>query len=187
MAEGKNKNSARFTTAEDVWQHADSPDHPAEPLSLCPIPMCRWAMAGKRWNKAGMRENMRRHARIGHMDDDAKYIPQQVKTLPLHSRLPLYSLILQHGGRDLTDEVQDWGDTHDEERVLYPEDFSLEDTSHANEDEEAQDEMILESLEDQDLADLGTGMLSKEHRVSILDRNTAKWSMPTSPALFVHS
>jgi hypothetical protein len=47
------------------------------------------------------------------------------------------------------------------------------------------DDMAFEFLEQQDLGDLGTGILSKDHRLRILDRNTFKWGMLVPPSNFV--
>ena len=181
--------TARFAFVQDALQHADSPEHPVEELFLCPLPYCRAAVSGQRLSICGMRDYRKMHIRLGHIAVDAEYDPQEVEALPLHSNLPLYSLILQHGGRHPTNQVQRHGyleDVHDENEKLYLKDADFKDPSDTSEnDDEVQDELTFESFEEQELGDLGTGTLSQEHRLRILDRNTAMWSMSIPPCILV--
>jgi len=181
--------TARFASVQDALQHADSPEHPVEELFLCPLPYCRAAVSGQRLSICGMKDHRKMHIRLGHIAFDAEYDPQEVEALPLHSNLPLYSLILQHGGRHLTNQVQRHGyleDVHDENEKSDLKDADFKDPSDTSEnDDEVQDELTFESFEEQELGDLGTGTLSQEHRLRILDWNTAMWSMSIPPCILV--
>ena len=79
---------------------------------------------------------------------------QQVKELRLHSDLPLYSLILQHDGLDLTNEVkghESLEELLDEDGDLEIEDADSESTSTASASgNEEQNGLTLSSLEEQE-------------------------------------
>lgn len=68
--------------------------------------MCSATVTRKRWTKRSLKVHLKYHIERGDMEDDVNYVPQQVEALLLHSDLPLYSLIRQHGGLDLADEDQ---------------------------------------------------------------------------------
>jgi hypothetical protein len=97
---------ARFATLKDALEHADSLQHQAKKYFLCPLPICRSAVAGKRLSKDDIEKHRKRHIRLGHMESDFEFIPQQVEPLSLQSDLPLYLLILQHNSLDCTNEDQ---------------------------------------------------------------------------------
>jgi hypothetical protein len=127
------------------------------------------------------------HIRLGHITK-AEYDPQKIDALPLRSDLDLYFCILQHDTHDLTDQAQanePLEDIDNEFGHLDSQDADFEDSSSENNDE-MDDDMAFEFLEQQDFDDLGTGILSKGHRLRILDRNTFKWGMLVPPRTFVY-
>jgi hypothetical protein len=106
------------------------------------------------------------------------FIPQAAKELPLHSDLPLYSLILQHEGLDLADEIQHNELSlaiHDDDSDLDVTETDLEDISNASDSGgEIQEEFFPEEGE---LHELESGILTREHRLRVLQQNTIIWSM----------
>lgn len=178
--------SERFTSTEDALRHSNSPEHLPISAFLCPIPYCRAAVSGYRFCASSIRSHREMHIRLGHITK-AEYDPQKIDALPLRSDLNLYSRILQHETHNLTDQAQanePLEDINDELEHLDSKDADLEDSLCDNNDE-MDDDMAFEFLEQQDLGDLGTGILSKDHRLRILDRNTFKWGMLVPPSNFV--
>lgn len=78
----------RFATLKDALEHADSLQHWAKKYFLCPLPICRSAVADKRLSKDDIEKHRKRHIRLGHMESDFEFIPQQVEPLSLQSDLP---------------------------------------------------------------------------------------------------
>ncbi|KAJ3531460.1 hypothetical protein NM208_g8870 [Fusarium decemcellulare] len=126
------------------------------------------------------------HIRLGHIASDAEYVPQQAHALPLHSDLPLYSLILESGDRGVLTKVQGGMplEDDDEDGLSDLKDADCEDTTHSPEDDDVCYDAIFETLEDEELGDLGTGMLSKEAQLRILDRNTVQWKTGTRQKVY---
>lgn len=106
------------------------------------------------------------------------FIPQAAKELPLHSDLLLYSLILQHEGLDLADEIQHNELSlriHDDDSDSGVDETGFEDISNANDsDGEMQEEFFPEEGE---LHEFESGILTREHRLRVLQQNTIIWSM----------
>jgi hypothetical protein len=170
--------SERFTSAEDAFRHSNDPEHLPISVFLCPIPRCRAAVSGYRFSAGSIRVHGEIHIRLGHITK-ADYNPRKVDALPLRTDLTLHSLILQHATRRLTDHAQgneSLEDIHDGLEHLDSKEADFEDSSSENNDE-MDGEMAFEFSEEQGLADLETGILSKEHRLRILGRNTFKWGM----------
>jgi hypothetical protein len=121
------------------------------------------------------------HIKLGHIGTDDKFVPQQMEALPSHSSLPLYSLILQHNGVDLTNKIQvdesPEGIPNDN-GFLDVEDADDEDASNTSgSDDEEKDELTLRSYEEQEeCCGFRLVPLSKEHRLQILQQNTTRWS-----------
>lgn len=174
--------SERFTSTEDALRHSNSPEHLPISAFLCPIPYCRAAVSGYRFSANSIRFHREMHIRLGHITK-AEYDPQKIDALPLRSDLDLYFCILQHDTHDLTDQAQanePLEDINDELEHLDSQDADFEDSSSENNDE-MDDDIAFEFLEQQDFDDLRTGILSKGHRLRILDRNTFKWGMLVPP------
>lgn len=53
-----------------------------------------------------MKLHEKAHIKLGDIETDVEYVPQQVEALRLHNDLPLYLLILQHDGLDLINKVK---------------------------------------------------------------------------------
>ena len=172
---------ARFATTKDTLEHADDQNHHVQKFFLRPLPMCKKAVVGKRLTESGMKGHKKSHIRLDDIGTDVNYVPQQVEELRLHSDLPLYSMILQQDGLDLINEVK--GHESPEELVDKEGDLNIEDadfegifTASERENEE-QNSSTLSSQQDQELSTFGNGILSKEHRLRILEQNTNRWSM----------
>lgn len=145
---------------------------------LCPISNCRAAVSGQRFGAGSIRSHREMHTRLGHTSK-AEYVPLKVDALPLRSDLTLYTLILQHGTRDPTDQAQPnqrLEDIHDELDHLDSEEADFQDSSKED-DDEMDSKTAFDLPEQLDFCHLGTGVLSKEHRLRILGRNTFKWGM----------
>lgn len=178
---------ARFATTKDTLEHADDQNHCVRKFFLCPLPICKNAVAGKRLTESGMKEHKKSHVRLNDIGADVSYVPQQVEELRLHSDLPLYSMILQQDGLDLTNEVKGHESPEelvDEDGDLNIEDADFEGTLTARKSEEnEQNSSTLSSQEDQELSTFGNEILSKEHRHRMLEQNTNRWSK-SSPLPF---
>jgi hypothetical protein len=112
------------------------------------------------------------------MESDFEFIPQQVKPLSLQSDLPLYLLILQHNSLDCTNEDQGYEFLEgipDDNRDLHFEDAHIDNASNGS--TSGEDEQDESPEEEQELCGVGSGILSEEHRLGILEHNTTKWSM----------
>jgi hypothetical protein len=135
-------------------------------------------VAGKRLTKADIKEHRKRHIRLGHMEGDFEFIPQQVEPLLVQSVTPLYLLILQHNSLDLTERDQGYeflDGIPNDNKDLHFEDAHIDNASNASESgEEEQDEL---PEEEQELCAIGSGIFSEEHRLRILEHNTARWGM----------
>jgi hypothetical protein len=171
----------RFITAKDALMHADDPKHTVREFFGCPLPMCKKAVTGKRFLKWGMQDHKETHIRVDDIGADDEYVPQQLEELRLHSDLPLYALILQHDGLDLTNEVESYESLEellDEDGDLDIEDADFEGTSTASTSgNKEQNGLALSPQEEQELSNFEDGVLSKVHRLRILEQNTRKWSM----------
>ncbi|KAH8889396.1 hypothetical protein GQ53DRAFT_652574, partial [Thozetella sp. PMI_491] len=168
--------SERFTSAEDALQHSNSPEHLPISFLICPVPCCRASVSGHRFTAGSIRQHRDMHIGLGHVTK-AEYEPQKAVKLPLRSNFTLYSLILQHGTQDPTDQTQadaPLGDINDELEHLDVKDTDFNDLLGENCDD-IDGEMASEFSEQQNFSDLANGVLSKEHRLRILDRNTFKW------------
>lgn len=123
------------------------------------------------------------HISLGHIES-ADFIPQPARELPLHSDFPLYSLILQHEGLDLSGGIR-----HNESSLGIRgtdsdsdvSETDIEDISNASDsDGEMQEELFPVQEE---LNELESGILTREHRLRILQQNTLGYvtSSPRSP------
>ncbi len=97
----------RFTNLEETLAHADDPGHAMVKLYRCPLTNCRCAVTGFRNGKAVLEYHWKSHIKKGHVRQDDVFEPEEAQALPIHSTLPLYSDIIQHGGLNLTNESQD--------------------------------------------------------------------------------
>ncbi|KAH0562098.1 hypothetical protein GP486_003203 [Trichoglossum hirsutum] len=127
-----------------------------------------------------MREHKEAHIRLGDIEADVEYFPEQVGELRLHSNLSLYSLILQHDGLDLMNGVkchESLEELINEDEDLNIEDAGFEGTLIASEcGNEEQNGSTLSSQKEQVPSTFGNGILSKEHRLRILGQNTTRWN-----------
>ncbi|OCK93026.1 uncharacterized protein K441DRAFT_153431 [Cenococcum geophilum 1.58] len=167
---------SRFATLTDAFEHADDAKHPTKCFFLCPLPMCRNAVAGRRLTKSGLVEHKAAHIKYGDLSIGADYVPQKVEELRVHSSCALYSVILQHNGlcpievdeesgdHDLTEgQPDDTEDTYDLFAVC----------------EEQEQEYSTLSLDGEGKLEesLGeNGMLSKANRTRLLEQNTTLWN-----------
>lgn len=124
------------------------------------------------------------HIRLGHIGVNGEYVPKQAKPLPFSSRLSLFSLIVESNGLDSLNE-KSLAARPDNKGDSGVEDADFDDTDSnddnfkrrldANEwDDEEQDEWRLEFQLELAWGVAVTEAFSREHRLQILKRNTAK-------------
>ncbi len=175
-----------------MLKHSDDSKHymHVKKFSLCPIPTCRNAVTRKRLTEHLMDLHQKMHIRLGHLANDTNFVPIEVPELRPHSDQPLFSQILLRDVLDLIDESEDEKSFEEQEPLeTEEEDVNIEDddfkrASNPSEiDEEEYNEWIFGFREDQVPSVSGSGILSKEHRLRILEQNTARWSL--SPLLRV--
>ncbi len=137
-------------------------------------------MTGKRLTLSEVTRHEELHVRLGHIDESADFIAPPASQLPIHSDMPLYSLILQHSSLYSAKKTQQnesslgicetEGDSDHE--------INFEDISDASDcDGEIKEESF---SEEEELHEFESGILTKEHRLRILEQNTTIWSVSHS-------
>lgn len=167
----------RFLSFTDALQHAVDRDHRVIKLFLCPVQTCASATIGLPLTTKGVKKHQKLHVSHCHIDESADFIPQPASQLPLHSDLPLYSLIFQHEGFDPANEFR-----HNESSPGICDtdsdsdyEVGIEDISNASDSYGELQEGFFP--EEEELHEFASGILSEEHRLRVLQQNTAVWSM----------
>lgn len=126
------------------------------------------------------------HTRRGHVGTDDKLVPRQVEALSFFSNLSLFSDIFRNNCVDLADEDQ----TNEslerplkDTAVLNAENADDDASIASGSDDEEHDEFILQSQEQEAFGNFDVDVLSKKHRLQILEQNTARWSTLSFPLL----
>ena len=172
-------------------KHGNDPHHKALILFLCPIPECKNAVTGFRLKKQGMDLHKDLHICKGDIEPNTEYVPQKVGELRVHSDLALYSLILQHDGLARGHGGQENDDRESPEESLDDDDgdFDFGDgdlegfsSSLVDYEEQERNDLLLNSLEDQNTPIHAIELLSKVTRNRILEQNTTLWSMSYTPS-----
>lgn len=89
----------------DAYAHADEPDDPSDAF-LCPLPMCKNAVSGKRLAKGGMDEHREAHIRLGGIERDSVYEPVIVPELRPRYSCSLYLEILLNYGVNIEGKAE---------------------------------------------------------------------------------
>lgn len=168
-----------FQSFDDALQHARDPNHGVVALFLCPVLTCRQAVIGKPLVLSKVNRHRELHVSLGHIESK-DFVPEPASQLPLHSDLPLYSLILQNGGLSSANGIQHNQSSPGTCNTDSDSDCetSVKDMSNASEsDGGIQEDFFPEKNE---LQESESGMLTEEHRLLILQQNTTIWGGPIS-------
>jgi hypothetical protein len=181
----------RFQTFDDALRHAGDKDHPSTNLFLCPVPICTATVTGMPLTQDQIEAHKQFHVELGHIQL-SDFVPQPAQELPVHSDLPLYSLIVRHQGLDLEGKRQytkisanmggTLGDSSFKENDADVMSISSDnndnrddDSDHdsdGDDDREMQDDFL---LREDDPLDFECRLLTQEHRLRIHQHNTVKW------------
>ncbi|KAI0430588.1 hypothetical protein F5Y09DRAFT_330948 [Xylaria sp. FL1042] len=142
-------------SAHDVLQHAEDRDHRVIELFLCPIQTCRSATIGKQFTLDSVETHRKLHVSLGHIESgDFHESLDLAAVFPRNESLP--------GIRD-TDSDSDVDE-------IDPEDIS----NASDGGGKVQDEFFSEEEKGDELE---SGILTMEHRLRILRRNTITWNV----------
>ncbi|QKX59019.1 uncharacterized protein TRUGW13939_06148 [Talaromyces rugulosus] len=146
----------RFASPREARQHAESPNHRQIKLFFCPVDTCVVAITREPLTAFKIKEHRSLHIKHGHIDESTEFTPEPATQPPLYSEFPLYREIIEHGA------LEDTGGDYEVDDI---------DTKSTSDENDIDDD-------DEDLPDyeFDRGILSKEHRLQILQVNNLLWS-----------